>query len=421
MLLYYFLGGLVHLPARARVGRAPEGALLGGGGVRVRAQPGRGRLARARQPARRLGLPAAACCGSRRAGCGAAASRTSAGWRSRAASRCCAATCRSASTPGSRSALYVAVDVVASREPAQRLGALPATLGARWRGAAMALAFGIAGVLQPAAAATTRSTRSAAAAQAAASAWRYATAVVDGAAASCRRVVIPGCGRLRRRRPTGAACRSPTTPTRSSAIVAVLLALLRSRAARAAAPRVFALVLALVAMLVSFGKQLPALRLPLRPPAAVQQVPRAGDDHPAVPAGGGARRWRGAGRALLPRARRSAAKPARTPAPCGSALGGGARWSCAASSCVGREAPGASGYVRSATARTSPRAIRRELAARRLPALRRRPGARVRARARCALGDRVAARARGTARRSRSRSAAAGAAADRAVAGERRA
>ncbi len=49
----------VHVPAGARVGRATRGRAARRRRVRVRAQPGGGRLARTRQPARELRLPAA--------------------------------------------------------------------------------------------------------------------------------------------------------------------------------------------------------------------------------------------------------------------------------------------------------------------------------------------------------------------------
>ena len=60
MLLYYFLGGLFARSCSRASGARARGRAARRGGVRVRAQPGRGGIARPRQPARGLGLPAAA-------------------------------------------------------------------------------------------------------------------------------------------------------------------------------------------------------------------------------------------------------------------------------------------------------------------------------------------------------------------------
>ena len=281
MLLYYFLGGLFMFLLARELGRARRGRA-----ARRRrrscSRPTWWRWARTATAASSWTRPTCrSCCGSPRAGCGAAGCTTSAGSRWPAASSCCAATCRSASTPGSRSALYAGGRVGGGAARRPRASCRRSRCAPPGVGAAAALAFGIAGFYNL-------------------PLHDYARYSIRGGGdgrrrrhglrdrrgrwrpTSCRRSWCRA-GRASAARPTGAGCRSPTTRTPTSAwwrCCSRCPAFLARRRARASSR--WLLAAGRAARLVR--APLPALRLPLRPPAAVQQVPRPGDGHHAVPA-----------------------------------------------------------------------------------------------------------------------------------------
>ena len=234
LLLYYFLGALFFLPARARVGRARRGRAARRG-RRSCSRPTWWRSARTGTAAswwtRRT---CRSCCGSRRAGCArGSARRTSAGSRSPAASSSCAGTCRSASTPGWRSALYALV----SRWPRSRASPAELPHGAdrapRRSARAAALAFGVAGFynlpLQDYAQYSIRGGTDGSGGVGMAYATQWSMAPYELPA-----IVLPELRRLRRRARTGASMPFTDYPNAYIGIVTVLLALPALLAARRA-------------------------------------------------------------------------------------------------------------------------------------------------------------------------------------------